>query len=91
MSDLSCGAQCSRTLLFILNFLFVICGFTILGFGIYLNVSKELDIAFSSNINTKVLGGDTVQNVSIVLIIVAVFTILLSAFGCLGMYRIGKT
>lgn len=84
MSELSGCAQCSRILLFILNVLFLISGCALLGLGIFLKVSDKIDIALSDHIDTKILGGATVSGVSIVIIIVAVFTILLSAFGCLG-------
>jgi hypothetical protein len=68
-----------------LNILFVICGFILLGFGIFIKVNRKFDIAFSEHINTKIIGGDAIEAVGITMIIVAVFTILLSAFGCLGM------
>ena len=85
MARLSCGVQCTRTILFLLNILFVILGFTLLGVGIYVKVSKKLDIALSEHINTKILGGDVLEWVGVIMIIVAVFTILLASFGCLGM------
>jgi len=86
MSRLSCGVQCTRTILFILNILFVIFGLILLGFGIYITISKKLDIALSEHINTKIIGADGVEAVGIILIIVAACTIVLSTFGCLGMY-----
>jgi len=85
MSRLSCGVQCTRILLFILNILFVISGFILLGFGIFIKVNRKFDIVFSEHINTKIIGGDAIEAVGITMIIIAVFTILLSAFGCLGM------
>ena len=85
MARLSCGVHCTRTILFLLNILFVIFGFTLLGFGIYIKVSKKLDIALSEHINTNIVGGDALAWVGIIIIIIAVFTILLSTFGCLGM------
>ncbi|CAF1328075.1 unnamed protein product [Rotaria sp. Silwood1] len=84
MVRLSCGVQCTRTILFILNILFFIFGFTLLGFGIYVKVSKTLHIALSEHINTKIIGGSALEWIGVIMIIVAVFTILLSAFGCLG-------
>jgi hypothetical protein len=84
MARLSCGIQCTRTFLFILNILFVILGFILLGFGIYVNVSKKLDLALSEHITTKVLG-DGIYYVGIIMIIIAVLTILFASFGCLGM------
>ncbi|CAF1288296.1 unnamed protein product [Adineta steineri] len=84
MSRFSCGIQCTRTILFILNILFFIFGIILLGFGIYINVNKKLDIALSEHLNTRIIGGNALEDVGYILIIVAVFTILLSAFGCLG-------
>ncbi|CAF1211336.1 unnamed protein product [Rotaria sordida] len=84
MVHLSCSIRCTRIILFILNILFLIFGFTLLGFGIYVQVSKKFDIALSEHINTKIIGGSALKWVGIIMIIVAVFTILLSAFGCLG-------
>jgi hypothetical protein len=57
----------------------------LLGFGIYVKVSKKFDIAFSEHINTQIVGGTVIEWVGVTMIIVAVFTIVLSAFGCLGM------
>lgn len=87
MGKLTCGVQCTRTILFLLNILFLISGFVLLGFGIYVNVSKKFDIAFSENINGKIVGGNAIQVIGIILIVVASFTIILSALGCLGMLK----
>jgi len=84
MGRLSCGVQCTRTILFILNVLFFICGFILLGFGIFVKVGKKFDIVFSEHIKVKIIGGGAIEWVGVTMIIVAVFTILLSAFGCLG-------
>lgn len=67
-----------------MNVLFMIAGFTLLGFGIFLNVSKKLDIALSPHLNTNILGANVLRDVGQILIVFAVFTILLSSFGCLG-------
>jgi hypothetical protein len=85
MGKLSCGVQCTRTILFILNILFVISGFVLLGFGIFIKVHRKFDVAFSEHINTKIIGGDVIKAVGVTMITVAAFTIVLSAFGCLGM------
>ncbi|CAF0859269.1 unnamed protein product [Adineta ricciae] len=84
MARLSCGIQCSRTMLFILNIVFLILGLSLLGFGIYLSVSKKFDVALSEHINASVLGGNVLRDIGYVLIIFAVFTVLLSTFGCCG-------
>lgn len=85
MVKLACGVQCTRMILFILNILFLISGCVLLGFGIYVKVSKKFDIALSDDINTKIIGGDAIQAVGITIIAVGAFTVVLSAFGCLGM------
>jgi hypothetical protein len=85
MVKLACGVQCTRMILFTLNILFLISGCVLLGFGIYVKVSKKFDIALSDDINTKIIGGDAIQGVGITIIAVGVFTVVLSAFGCLGM------
>jgi len=85
MVQLSSGVQCTRIILFILNILFLICAFILLSFGIFIKVSKKFDIAFSEHINTKIIGGDAIEWVAVLIIVVAGFTILLSTFGCLGM------
>jgi hypothetical protein len=86
MARFSCGIQCTRVILFILNIIFVIFGFTLLGFGIFVKVSKKLDIALSEHIHTqKLLGRDAIAIVGWILIIIAVITVLLASFGCLGM------
>lgn len=85
MVQFSCGVQCTRFILFILNVLFIISGFILLGFGVFLKVSKTFDAAFSDHINAKITGGTAIEWLGVTMIIVAVFTVLLAAFGCLGM------
>ena len=84
MGRFSCGVQCTRTCFAVMNILFVVAGFTLLGFGIFLNISKKLDIALSPHLNTNILGANVLRDVGQILIVFAVFTILLSSFGCLG-------
>lgn len=87
MARLSCGVQCTRVILLILNVLFFIFGCVLLSLGIYLTVSKKLDVAFSDHFNTKIIGKDVLEGVGIIMITVAGFTLLLSTFGCFGMYE----
>ncbi|CAF4551233.1 unnamed protein product, partial [Rotaria socialis] len=84
MARFSCGVQCTRIILFSLNILFFLFGLTLLGFGIYVKVSNRFEIALPDNIGVKIVSGDVPGAVGILLITVAVFTILLSAFGCCG-------
>ncbi|UJR36184.1 hypothetical protein I4U23_028918 [Adineta vaga] len=84
MARLSCGIEVISVILFALNILFLVFGCSLLGFGIYLKVSKKFDVALSPNISTQIIGGEAIEVVGIILIIMGVFTVLLSAFGCLG-------
>jgi hypothetical protein len=85
MARLSCGIEVTCIILFALNILFLVFGCSLLGFGIYLKVSKKFDVALSPHINAQIIGGEAIEAVGVVLIIVGIFTALLSAFGCLGM------
>ncbi|CAF2400267.1 unnamed protein product [Rotaria sp. Silwood2] len=84
MIRLSCGVQVTRTILVALNVLFILFGFALLGFGIYLKVSKKFDVALSDHINAQIIGGEAIAVVGVILIVTGIFTILLSIFGCLG-------
>ncbi|CAF0958884.1 unnamed protein product [Rotaria sordida] len=84
MMRLSCGVQISRIVLLVLNILFILFGFALLGFGIYLKVSKKFDVALSDHISAQIIGGDAIEVVGIILIITGIFTVILSVFGCLG-------
>ncbi len=85
MVRLSFGLQFTRITLLILNILFILFGVTLFGFGIYLTASKTFDVAFFEDVNVQIIGGDAIQGVGITLIIVGFLTVILSAFGCLGM------
>jgi len=85
MARLSCGIEVTCIILFALNILFLVCGCALLGFGIYLKVSKKFDVALSEHINAQIIGGEGIEIAGIILIAVGIFTALLSAFGCLGM------
>lgn len=84
MARLSCSIEATSIVLFALNMLFLVLGGSMLGFGIYLKVSKKFDVALSPHINAQIIGGEAIEIVGVVLIIVGVFTAILSAFGCLG-------
>ncbi len=85
MAPLSCSLQCSRITLLVLTVLFVLFGFAILGFGIYLLASQKFDVAFFEGINADIIGGKAIETVGIILTIVGIFTVLVSGLGCLGM------
>ncbi len=85
MARLSCGIEVTCIILFALNILFLVFGFALIGFGVYLKVSKKFDVALSEHINTQILGGEAIEIAGVILIVVGIFTVLLSAFGCLGM------
>jgi hypothetical protein len=90
MARLSFGVQCTRTLFAILNILFVISGFLLLVFGSYLNVREKLNIRLLQFLDTNFVRGNALRNIGQVLIVFALFTILLSGFGCLGMFKRGR-
>lgn len=85
MVRLSCGVEITRLILFGLNVLFVLFGLTIFGFGIYVKASKKFDIALSGHISAEIIGAEAIEVVGIILIVVGIFTVLLSVFGCVGM------
>ena len=85
MARLSCSIQLARMILFVLNIVFLFFGIALLGFGVYINVSSKLDIAFTEHINANIIGSGALNALGATLIVVASFTILLSACGCLGM------
>jgi hypothetical protein len=84
MAEISCGVKFSRITLIVLNFIFVIFGLALFVFGIYLTASKKFDVAFFEGVKVDIIGGEAIQNTGITLIVVGIFTVLLSAFGCLG-------
>ncbi|CAF0924224.1 unnamed protein product [Rotaria sp. Silwood1] len=84
MIRLSCGIRITRIILLVLNILFILLGFALLGFGIYLKVSKKFDVALSDHINAQIIGGEAIAVVGVILIVAGIFTIFLSLFGCLG-------
>jgi hypothetical protein len=69
----------------VLTILFLLFGFAILGFGIYLLASQKFDVAFFEDINAGIIGGKAIETVGIILTIVGIFTVLVSGLGCLGM------
>lgn len=84
MVRLSCGVQFTRTLLFILNILFLLFGLAITSLGIYIKVNGNFDAITAAHNITQALGGDTMQWIAIVMIVVGLFTACLATFGCLG-------
>jgi len=84
MVRLSCGVQCSRTILFVLNIIFLLFGFTILGLGIYVKINGNFSAIIAAYNITQALGGTAMQWIGTMMIIVGVLTTCLAAFGCLG-------
>ncbi|CAF1328039.1 unnamed protein product [Rotaria sp. Silwood1] len=84
MVRLSCGVQCTRITLFVLNIIFLILGFSILGLGIYIKVNGNFSAVTAAYSITQALGGETMQWIGTIMIIVGVFTSCLASFGCLG-------
>ncbi len=61
MVDLSCGARGACTILFVLNILFLMFGFTILGLGIYVKVNGNFSTIIAAYNITQALGGAAMQ------------------------------
>jgi len=84
MVRLSCGVQCLRTILFVLNIIFLFFGLTILGLGIYVKVNGNFSAIVAAYNITQALGNASIQWIGTIMIIVGVFTSCLAIFGCLG-------
>ncbi len=87
MIRLSSGARRARAILFVLNILFLMFGFTILGLGIYIKVNGNFSAIIAAYNITQALGGAAMQWIGTIMIIVGVFTPCLAAFGFLGAVR----
>jgi hypothetical protein len=85
MVRLTCGLKTTRIVLLCLNILFLLFGFVLFGFGIYLTASKKFDVAFFDDIKTQIIGGAAIQTIGIILLVVGIVTFLLSVLGALGM------
>lgn len=84
MARLSCGVQCSRTLLFILNTIFLLIGLSVLSFGIYIQANGNFSSIPAIYNITQAIGMHTVKWGGTVMIIAGAFTSCLAAFGFLG-------
>lgn len=84
MARLSCGVQSTRTILLILNIIFLIFGFSILGLGIYIKANGNFNAIIAAYHITQALGNPAMQWIGTILIIIGSFTTCLAAFGCLG-------
>ena len=61
MVRLSCGVQCTRTILFMLNIIFLLLAFSILGLRIYIKINGNFNaIIIACNV-TQALGGGSMQ------------------------------
>ena len=88
MVRLSCGVQCTRATLFALNIVFLLVGFTVMGFGIYIKVNGNFKSIAEIYSISEALGNDAMQWVGVGLIVMGILTACLAAFGCLGMLKI---
>lgn len=84
MARLSCGVQCTRTLLVVLNIIFLISGFAILGLGIYIKVDGNFNAIVAAHNITQALGSAAMHWIGTIMITVGSFTVCLATFGCLG-------
>lgn len=90
MVQLSCGVQCTRAALFALNIVFLLIGFSVMGFGIFIKVNGNFSAIAEVYSITEALGNDVMQWVGIGLIVIGIFTACLATFGCLGMLIISR-
>ncbi len=84
MVRLSCGVRYIRTILFVLNIIFLLFGFSILGFGIYIKINGNSSAIIAVDNITQAFGGEALQWIGTIMIIVGASTACLAAFGCLG-------
>ncbi|UJR36183.1 hypothetical protein I4U23_028917 [Adineta vaga] len=84
MVQLSCGVQCTRTVLLTLNILFILVGFSVMGLGIYIKVNGNFRAISEIYTVSEALGGEAMQWVAVGLITVGALTTILAVFGCLG-------
>ncbi len=87
MVQLSCGVQCSRAALFALNIVFLLVGFTVMGFGIYIKVNGNFKSIAELYSISEALGSNTMNWVGVSMIVMGLLTACLAAFGCLGMLK----
>jgi hypothetical protein len=88
MVRLSFGVQCASKALFALNILFVLIGFTVMGMGIYIKVSKNLRAISEIYSMSEAFGSETMQWIGVGMMIAGTITVCLAAFGCLGILKI---
>ncbi|CAF2400272.1 unnamed protein product [Rotaria sp. Silwood2] len=84
MVQLSCGVQCTRAALFALNILFLLIGFGVMGFGIYVKVNGNFTAIAEIYEVSEALGKEAMQWIAVGMIVVGILTACLAAFGCLG-------
>lgn len=86
MVQLNCGIRVTRIIFIVLNVIFFIFGLVLFGFGIYLAASKKFDVAFFEDVNADIIGGEAIENIGIIVLIVGLLTSILSVVGGIGMY-----
>ena len=91
MPHLSCGAQFSRKALIVSNVVFLLCGITALGLGVYVLVDGNYSVIHAAFTVTEALGGAGMQWLGVIMIVVGLLTCALAVVGCLGAIHKNRT
>lgn len=84
MPRLGSGLQFSRITLITINVVFLLLGFAILGFGIFILVNGNFSAIVEAYNITQSLGTGTMKWIGIAMIVAGFLTVFISAFGFLG-------
>ena len=82
--ELSCGISLIKTILVILNVLFIIVGLTLIGFGIYVKVNNNFSSILDEFATEKDFESQSLGFLAFAMIGGGVFTLLIALFGCAG-------
>ena len=83
---LSCGVECMRGILLLLNTIFIFAGISLVGLGIYIKVDNKFSSALVRIAEESDFKGDSLGFLAFILIGGGIFTFLIALFGCLGKY-----
>lgn len=84
MVYLSTGIRYTRGIFIVLNVLFLLIGFTVMGLGISIRTSGRFSAIAEIYEISKTFGDEVIQWVGVGMIITGIFTVCLAIFGGLG-------
>ena len=87
MVHLSSGIRHTRRVLIVLNVLFLLIGFTVMGVGISIKASGRFSAIAEIYEISKTFGDEVMQWVGVGMIITGIFTVCLTIFGGLGKFN----